>query len=316
MALPAPGARLCPARTGLGAALGSPCAPHSPTSIHPSPGGLRGQVCPAAPGAVGTEETEQQLPGAANSPALRRGTPRRGAARAVSGPALAPCGAGSGDTAGVPCGAGRSGSPRSGLGRQCHLRLPVSPAGGTDPPEGSVAHQSIRHRCLLAGTAGSSSGGGKGAGGAAETPQHPSPSQPARTRSRARSRAGGLTRGRPTRVQPHARPLLARQRLTPGGCCLQPALAGTSSSCTYITPGCRSGGEGGAGTPARAPVPAPSGERWIYPVRGNWSERFPSSPGGCSELVPVGEGESETLSPGGAGRAGGRAKHLGCSLGQ
>lgn len=102
--------------------------------------------------------------------------------------------------------------------------------------------------------------------------------------------AGGLTRGCPTRVshpgaRPPPRPAASdAEELLPR--------AGLGSSCTYITPSCRSGGKGGAGTAAKAPVPGPHGEQRTHPAGKEQERGFPSALGGCSELAPWVKGEA------------------------
>lgn len=167
--------------------------------------------------------------------------------RAVSGPALALYGAGSGDRKscwGAACtGASRSGSSQFGLGEPSWASNATGARGcrvfsrwdTSTTLRGSEVHQCVRYRCLP-GWHGRQQLWGlllcrgwvmlRGSSTRSETPRHPVPilhSPWARSRQ-----ADGLARGCPTPVKhPGARRPLAQQRLTPRGCCLQPALAET-----------------------------------------------------------------------------------------
>lgn len=114
--------------------------------------------------------------------------------------------------------------------------------------------------------------------------------------------AGGLTRGCPTRAShpgsvhtpPRPSQRLTLSRLLP----LSRPRQGRSS-CTYITPSCRSGGKGGAGTPAKAPSTRsglPAAWRAVNPPswEENRSKRFPFTTGGCSQLASWVERRSKT----------------------
>lgn len=76
---------------------------------------------------------------------------------------------------------------------------------------------------------------------------------------------------------------------------LPPAALG--SSCAYITPSCRSGGEGGAGTPAKARTwyLARPGSSERTQLTRNGSERFPSSLGGSASWHRGGRGKRDTV---------------------
>lgn len=120
-----------------------------------------------------------------------------------------------------------------------------------------------------------------------------------------RGEASGLTRGCPTRASHPGgarTPPRPSQHLTLCRLLLLSRPRRRRSSCTYITPSCRSGGKGGAGTPAKAPGTRPglpAARRAANPPsrEGNRSKRFPFAPGGCSQLASRVERGSETPSP-------------------
>ena len=215
----------------------------------------------------------------------------------------------------------------------------MASAGGTHPPfpglRGPVAHQCLcgRHlrdrqgRQRLWGSFlrrgwGSMQVGRAAAPTSLQTPRHPLPSlhahapvgvllgcaracEPPFAPFARRGEAGGLTRGCPTRASHPGgarTPPRPSQRLTLSRLLLLSRPRRRRSSCTYITPSCRSGGKGGAGTPAKAPGTRPglpAARRAANPPsqEGNGSERFPFAPGGCSQLASWVERGSETLSP-------------------
>lgn len=113
---------------------------------------------------------------------------------------------------------------------------------------------------------------------------------------------GGLTHGCPMHASHHAcMPPCPSQRLTLSGLLLRSRPQQRHSSCAYIMLSCRSGGKGGAGTPAKAPSTRPGlpDAQWAVnpPIQeGNGSERFPFTPGGYSHLAPWAERGGETLS--------------------